>query len=46
MENFTIRISSELLNNIRDIAKEEDRSVNHIINALVKKGLEYGESEI
>lgn len=46
MENFTIRISSELLNNIRDIAKEEDRSVNHIINALVKKGLENGESEI
>ena len=46
MENFTIRISSELLNNIKDMAKEENRSVNHIINALVKMGLEYGENKI
>lgn len=46
MENFTIRISSELLNNIKGMAKEENRSVNHIINTLVKMGLEHGENKI
>ena len=41
MEQFTLRLKKELLENIKEIAKQEDRSVNHIINALVKKGLEY-----
>ena len=46
MEQFTLRLKKDDLEKIRVIAKEENRSVNHIINTLVKMGLEYGENKI
>ena len=46
MEQFTLRLKKDDLEKVKAIAKEQDRSVNHIINTLVKMGLEYGENKI
>ena len=35
----SIRISKEIINKLRDKAKEQDRSVNYIINKILQKGL-------
>ena len=36
----TIRLNEELINKIKEIAKEQDRSVNYIINQMILKGLQ------
>ena len=45
MEQFTLRLKRDDLEKIKAIAKEQDRSTNHIINTLIKKGLEYENKE-
>ncbi|MEG1132611.1 MAG: Arc family DNA-binding protein [Romboutsia sp.] len=39
MEQFTMRLSKELMDTIRAEAKEQNRSINFILNELVIKGL-------
>ena len=38
--NTTIRISKDILDKLRDKAKEQDRSLNYIINEYIKAGLQ------
>ena len=35
----SIRISKEIINKLRAMAKEQDRSLNNVINAYIKAGL-------
>ena len=46
MEQFTLRLKKDDLEEIRVIAKEENRSVNYLIKALVKMGLDQGDNKI
>ena len=36
----SIRISKEIINKLRAMAKDQDRSVNYIINELINIGLQ------
>ena len=36
----TIRLNEELINKLKEMAKEQDRSVNYIVTKLIEKGLE------
>lgn len=38
--NTSIRIPKEIIDKLRDRAKEQDRSLNYIINELIKNGLQ------
>lgn len=38
--NTSIRISKDILDKLRDKAKEQDRSLNYIINEYIKAGLQ------
>ena len=35
----TIRLNEELVNRLKEIAKEQDRSFNYIVTKLIEKGL-------
>ena len=38
--NTSIRIPKEIINKLRAKAQEQDRSLNYIINELIKNGLQ------
>lgn len=38
--NTSIRIPKDIVDKLRDIAKEQDRSLNYIINELIRVGLQ------
>ena len=40
MVKFLLRINEDVYEKLKQIAKEEDRSLNWIINDLIKKNLE------
>jgi len=39
----SIRIPEEIINKLREIAKDQNRSVNYIINEYIKNGLKDNE---
>ena len=36
----TIRLNEELINKLKEMANEQDRSFNYIVTKLIEKGLE------
>ena len=36
----TIRLNEKLINKLKEIAKEQDRSLNYIVIKLIEKGLD------
>ena len=41
--NTSIRISKDILDKLREIAKDQNRSINYIINEYIKNGLNSNE---
>ena len=41
--NTSIRIPKEIIDRLRDIAKEQDRSLNYVINEFIRLGLQVKE---
>lgn len=37
--NTSIRISKDILDKLREIAKDQNRSVNYVINSIISKDL-------
>ncbi len=43
--NLTLRLPEELYKKLKEVAFEEDRSINGEINYMIKKYIEYKEKE-
>ncbi len=43
--NLTLRLSEELYKKLKEVAFEEDRSINGQINYMIKKYIEYKDKE-
>ena len=41
-KTITIRVNNDSLDNVRAIAKEQDRSINYIINKIILEYLQGG----
>lgn len=39
--NTSIRIPKDIVDKLRDIAKEQDRSLNYVINELIRIGIQH-----